>query len=182
MLQTGGSAEPIIRAGRLARKQQTARNLGATDSDLGQIGLPPAEAPAIVGRTHADRLEEGPAHPFRASEAGVARDALQRGGRVFQKATSRIEARSMDELGRGHPRLSVKGTSEVPGAHLGMPRKRLDRGILIEVTQYPLLHLLDRRLSGQLCREMRRELRLPAGTLQEQDQVPGDGQRQLATE
>ena len=87
----------------------------------------------------------------------------------------------MDELGRGHPRLSIKGTLEVPGAHLGMPRKRLDRGILID--QYPLLHLLnlDRRLAGHLCREMPRELRLPAGTLQKQDQVPGDGQRQLTT-
>ena len=112
----------------------------------------------------------------------VSRDALQRGGRVLQKATSRIQARSMDELGRGHPRLSMKGTSEVPGAHLGMPRKRLDRGILLEVTQDPLLRFLDRRLSRQLCREMRRELRLPAGTLQEQDHVSRDGERKLATE
>ena len=69
-----------IRAGRPARKQQTARNSGQTDGVSGQIGSVAAEAPAIVGRTHANGLEEGPAHPFRASEAGVARDALHRSG------------------------------------------------------------------------------------------------------
>src|SRR5690242_11494759 len=73
----------------------------------------------------------------------------------------------------------MKDASEISSSHLGMLRKRLNRSILIEVTQYPLLHLLDRRLSGQLCRKLRRELRLPARALQKRDQVPGDGERQL---
>lgn len=102
-----------------------------------------SDAAAIVLRRHAIRLCECPPHAFVISEAGSARDDLDRIARGFEQAPGRFQADLLDG-----PRWAFSGfaqidASEVAWAHRCCVRERRNGQVCLEMGSNPIVKVVE---------------------------------------
>src|SRR5215212_6956100 len=136
-----------------------------------------AEAAAVVAGAHADASPEGPPHGLDGAEADLAGDRLGGHRPALEGDSGALDPRHLDVGGGRHPRLPSEGAGEVALAHARAFRQRRDREVAVEVVGNPLLQLAQRLALGALGGELRAELRLSAGPLEEEDEPARDLER-----
>src|SRR5262245_9710046 len=137
----------------------------------GESGRLAMEAFAIVDWHHAQVAQKGPAHLFGGSEATAAGHLFEAEPRILEPAPRRVEAGPLDELRRRRSGLTPEDAREVARAHDGARRQPLDRKIGPEVGEDPFRQIAQRTRRRALGGEVAAELRLPAGPLEEHDQL-----------
>lgn len=93
-----------------------------------------------------------------------------------------FEPDAVDVPARCLPRLGLEGAGEVAGREAGAGGERLDGEVVTGVPGDPVLDLTQWFAAGDLRGELRTELGLVARPPQKDDEVSGDGERDLPAE
>ncbi len=116
------------------------------------------------------------------AEAARGGDRGDRLARVLEPRARGLQAHALDVARGRDAGLGAKGAGEVARAHVGARGHRLDGVIAGDVLEHGALDLAQRLALGALGGERGAELRLVAGTAQEQHEVAGDRERGVAVE
>lgn len=139
------------------------------------------EAEAVILRGAGEQAQEAPAHGLLGSEPAALRDPLHRLTGFRQHLASRLDPQALDGAGRRDPGVLGVAPAEAALAHARLRREGRERQVGIEMGPHPVMQRLE-PVSGRLQRQRRAELRLPAGALEEDDEVARDRQRRRPAE
>jgi F0F1-type ATP synthase membrane subunit b/b' len=146
----------------------------------GGANAPCLETAAVLGGSDLERAQERAPHRLGGAEAAGAGDGGDRLGAVLEQPAGGLEPHALDPAGGRDAGLGAEGAGEVARAHVCALGHGLDAVIAGDVLDDASLHLAQRLALGLLGGERGAELRLVAGAAEEQDEVAGDGQRELA--
>ena len=141
------------------------------------IGL---EASSVLGGSDVERTQEDAPHRLGGAEAASVGDDCDRLGGVLEAPACGLEAHTLDVARGRDTGLGTESAREVARAHVRALGHRVDGVLAADVLDDAALHLAQRLALGLLGGERGAELRLVAGTAQEQHEVASDRQRKLA--
>jgi len=128
------------------------------------------EVATILPGRHAQHALEGPVHRLHPREAGRPGHLGHALTRALEEPPRDLHALRLDKGGGSHADLAAKDPGEVPRAHPGPARQRLDGAVAVGVIGDPALHLAHAVALGELGGELHAELRLAAGPPHEHHQ------------
>jgi len=140
------------------------------------------EAGSIVTWCYSQHSQEGSPHGVWASKPTLPRDLLQSSADLLQSTTSRLDTDTLDEVGRSPPHIAAKNSTEVPHAHVDLCCQRLNGEVICQVLGSPALQITHRTAVCGLQFQEGAELRLASRSANKQDEVSGDGERNVPAE
>ena len=108
--------------------------------------------------------DESAAHALGGAKTGIGRDRIKRHVAVGEAAAGFVEAGALDELRRGDAGLLGEAAGETALAHGGARRQRRDREIGTGIFNDEGADTGQARVGDTLGGELRRKLRLAAGS------------------
>src|SRR4051812_35833394 len=139
--------------------------------------------PVSVGAgAHAQPAVEGAAHGLDGAEAAVARHCLELLAGGLEPQPRVIDPQCLDVGAGRHANFAGECAGEVALAHVRARGEGGHREVGADVRRHPLLQLSQRAALGDLCSEVRAELRLAAGALDEHDEPARGFERRGAAE
>lgn len=128
---------------------------------------------------HAD---ERASHGLGGAEPAAAGDDVDGVVGLLEAASGGFETRRLDEPRRRGAGLLTEAAGEVARAHRCVHRERLDRQVGVEMLGDEVLHVAQGVTISGLQRQLGAELRLVAGTAEEQHEAARDRQRHVSTD
>ena len=133
------------------------------------------EAPPVSVWWDAEVLLEDASQRFGAAEPAARRDHVEGVCRLLELAAGRLQPGPFDEAARGLAHLGGEDPREVPDAHGGGGGERRQPVVATGSGFDEGLHGPNGRALGARDPHRRRELRLPAGPVEEHHQPAGHG-------
>src|SRR4051812_35992846 len=138
-------------------------------------------APVVV-RADPETAVEGAPHRLDGAEAALRGDRLELLAGRLEPQPGVVHAQRVDVGAGRHADLVPEGAREVALAHAGAGGEGGDAQVGVQVRGHPLLELLERRALGRLGAQVRAELRLATGALDEHHKPAGGFERDVAAE